>query len=391
MELSDLVYIDDTGYHYADYPTFLAWRKQQYQDIYGADVYLEADSQDGQLLAIQAKSDYDTAALGAAVFNSFSPVTAQGVGLSRVVKINGLSRQIPTNSTVDLLVVGVAGTSIIGGVAIDTLDQKWDLPDTVIPLSGSITVTATAQELGDIIAEPNTVNKIFTPTLGWQSVNNVAAATPGSPVESDAELRARQAVSTANPSLTVLDGTVGGVANVSGVEKVRGYENDTDSVDANGITAHSICLVVLGGSATDIAEEIALHKTPGTGTFGNTSEIVYDSHDMPLDIKFSRPTSVTITATVTVAAQVGWSSDFEVLIAQAVADAINGNKIGDTVYITKLYPAAYLLGTAAGETFDVASIEIGKNADPQSNVNIPLDFDENAVCDPDVDITIVVT
>src|SRR4051812_22366331 len=106
MEITDLVYIDDTGYHFADYPTFLAWIQGKYRDIYGADVYLESDSQDGQLLAVIAKGFYDVAALGASVYNSFSPVTAQGVGLSRNVKLNGLSRGIPTKSSVDLVVVG---------------------------------------------------------------------------------------------------------------------------------------------------------------------------------------------------------------------------------------------------------------------------------------------
>ncbi len=391
MQITDLVYIDSTGYHFADYPTFLEWRKQQYRDIYGADVYLESDSQDGQLLAIQAKSDYDTAALGAAVYNSFSPVTAQGLGLARNVKINGLTKRSATHSTADVLIVGQAGTVITGGVVVDTLSQKWDVPTTTIPGGGEITVTVTAQELGALSAEADTINTIFTPTRGWQTVNNPDAATIGAAVETDAELRIRQAQSTANPSLTVLDGTIGGVANLEGVTKVRGYENDTGSTDSDGIPAHKISIVVLGGDATEIAEEIALHKTPGTGTYGSTTETVYDAHDMPLEIKFYRPTAVTITATITISVNSSWSNDFADLIKQAVADTINGNRIGDDVLITKLYAPAYLTGTAASQSFDIATIEIGKNADPQAGINIELAFNENAECDPEVDVEVVIT
>jgi uncharacterized phage protein gp47/JayE len=391
MQITDLVYIDATGYHFADYPTFLAWRQDQYRTIYGSDVYLESDSQDGQLIAIQAKSDYDTAALGAAIYNSFSPVTAQGLGLSRNVKINGLIRRVASNSTVDILIVGQTGTVITGGIVIDTLKQKWDVPTTTIPDAGEITVTAVAQVEGALTAEANTVNQIYTPTLGWQTVNNVAAATPGSPVETDAELRLRQALSTANPSLTVLDGTVGGVANLAGVTKVRGYENDTGSTDSNGIPAHKISIIVLGGDAVEIANEIALHKTPGTGTYGSTSETVYDAHGMPLDIHFYRPTPVTITATVTIATNPGWSNDYVDLIKQAVADTINSNQIGDPVLITKLYAPAYLTGTAASASFDIATLEIGKNSDPQGTINIPLLFNEDGECDPTVDVVVVVT
>jgi uncharacterized phage protein gp47/JayE len=390
--LTDLVFIDSTGYHYSDYPSFLAWLQDQYKAIYGADIYIEADSQDGQFLAILAQAFYDTAALGASVYNSFSPVTAQGIGLSRDVKINGISRRAPTFSTVDLVIVGTTGTTITNGIAQDTLQQKWLIPSpTVIPSGGTITVTATAQDVGAIQAAANSITTIFTPTLGWQTVNNPAEATPGVAVETDAELRIRQAQSTANPSLTVLEGTVGGVANVAGVTNVRGYENDTGSTDGNGLPAHSISLVVYGGATIDVAQEIQLHKTPGTQTYGTTSQIVNDSHGMPLNIHFYRPTLVTITCTVTIAATTSYSSDYTALIKQAIADQINSFDIGNTVLITKLYAPAYLNGAVAGTTYSVVSLTIGKNVAPQSNVNIPIAFNELPVCVADVNVTVVVT
>lgn len=391
MLITDLVYIDATGYHFADYPSFLAWRQEQYRTIYGIDVYLEADSQDGQLLAVQAKADYDTAALGSAIFNSFSPATAQGVGLSRNVKINGLNRRIPTKSTVELTIVGQAATVITDGIAIDALKQKWLLPTTTIPGGGMVVATAVAEFDGDIAAAPNTINQIFTPTLGWQTVNNATAATPGAPVESDAELRIRQASSTANPSLTVLQGSEGAVANLPGVTKVRAYENDTGTTDANGIPAHSVSHVVVGGDDVEIAQTIALHKTPGTGTYGNTTELVYDSHGMPLSIKFERATPATISAVVTIAAGVNWSADFAELIKAAVSAVIALGKIGDPILITKLYAPAYLIGTPAGQTFDVSTITLAKNGGMAAAANVDLDWNENPICDPDTDVTVVVT
>lgn len=391
MQITDLVYIDSTGYHYADYPAFLEWRQNQIKAIYGEDTYIDPDSQDGQLLAVQALADYQTAARGAAIYNSFSPLTAQGTGLSRVVKINGMKRQVPTNSQVDVDIVGQSGTIITDGVVQDTLDQKWNLPSSVlIPGGGTITVTAVAQEVGAVLAEAGTVNKIFTPTLGWQSVTNPLAATAGAPVESDALLRLRQAQSTAIPSLTVFDGTIGAVQNIAGVTKVRGYENDTGSTDGNGIPAHSICVIASGGDAFEIATQIAVHKTPGTGTYGNTSEDITDSHGMPLTINFSRPTTATIKVTITLAAGTGWSTDYVALIKQSMVDHINSLLIGATVLITKMYGPAYLLGTPAGQTYDIATLEIAKNAGPLGTSNISLAFDENPVCTT-ADVTVIVT
>lgn len=393
MDFSELVYIDDTGYHYADYPTILLWLQDKYRGIYGADTYLESDSQDGQWIAVQAKALYDCAALGASVYNSFSPSTAQGVGLSRNVKINGLERIEATNSTADLLIVGTAGT-VIGvtgapGVAIDTLEQKWDIPvGTTIPGGGSITVTATAQESGDINAEAGTINRIFTPTRGWQTVNNVAAATPGIAVETDAKLRQRQTVSTANPSTTVLQGTEGAVANIAGVSKVRAYENDTGSVDANGIPAHSISIVALGGDATDIAETILLHKTPGTGTYGDTSQTVNDPRGTPTIIDFERPADVPIEVAIVLTPKTGWSSQFEDLIAEAVAETIDAFGIGNDVLYTRLFVSAYLQGTPAFGTFDIVSIEISRDGDPTAAANVAIAWNEYPSCDPLTDVTI---
>lgn len=403
LTVAQLAYIDATGYHYADYPAFLDFVQTGYRNLYGVDVYLGADSIDGQWTAILAQSLFDTAALGAATYNSFSPISAQGTGLSRVVKINGLNRNIPTNSTVDLTIVGVAGTTISNGIAVDTLGQQWLLPVSVtIPGGGSIVVTAMAQLPGAITAAPTTVTGIFTPTNGWQTVNNVSAAAPGAPVESDSQLRARQIVSVANPSLTVLEGTLGAVLNVPGVTAGKSYENPTNSIDANGLPPHSFAIVAEGGNATAIAQAIADHKTPGTQTVGSTIVTVYDNHGMPLAIRFYRPTPATIGVQITLSAGVGWSTDFETLIAAAVSAAIQSGGqqdvnssdggIGDTVFLTPLYLAAYL-PAPQGQTYVISGIELQKNSGGFAAANVDLTFTEIPVCDPvpGVDVVFIVT
>lgn len=391
MELSDLVYIDSTGYHYADYPTFLEYFKQKYRDIYGADTYLEADSQDGQLVSVEAKAAFDTAALGANIYLSFSPSTAQDAGLSRVVKINGIRRRSPTYSTADLTIVGSAGTEILNGVAEDTISQKWLLPASVIiPPGGSIVVTATASEKGALAAVPNSINRIFTPTLGWQTVNNVLAATQGVPVEEDAELRVRQTTSTEIPSLTVFEGTIGAVANLDGVTRVRGYENDSGTTDADGIPAHSISIVAEGGVTQEIADAIAAKKTPGTRTYGTTSAITYDKYGVPNTINFYRPTVVPIKVEVTLTAYTGYSTSFGDMIKAAVAAEINKLAIGDDVLITKLFVPANLPGTFAGTTFNISTLKIAKVGNAFGTIDVPVLFNEAASCVV-TDITIVVT
>lgn len=395
MNVADLVYIDSTGYHYADYPTFLQWIQDQYRATYGADIYLGADSMDGQWTAIMAQSLYDTAALGAQTYNSFSPSSAAGVGLSRVVKINGLKRNIPTSSTVVLTIVGQAGTVITNGIAIDTLQQQWTLPSSVtIPPGGSIDVTATAQAQGSINALPNTVTGIFTPTLGWQTVNNGSAASTGAPVEQDGALRTRQAESTSLPAQTVIQATTSALANLTGVSAVRPYENVTDSTDGNGLPPHSVCFVVEGGDITAITNTIGLYKTPGTNTYASGTnaqhEIYSDPAGLPVPINFYNPAiAATIAVQLTIKALTGWDTSFEIPIAAAVASLIASFGIGGTVVYTQIFVAGYA-ASPIPNSYYVQGVQINKNGGSFAAANIILAFNEIPVCDPNTDISFTI-
>lgn len=379
MAISDLIYVDQSGFHYPDYPTVLTYLKDEYRTIYGADTYLEADSQDGQWVAILALAMFDSMQVAAAVYNSFSPLTAQRDALSRNVKINGIARLVASYSTADLTVVGQAGTVITNGQAKDTLEQKWNLPASVtIPVGGSIVVTATAAEIGAVMAAAGTINKIATPTLGWQTVNNVAAATVGDPVETDAELRRRQAQSTMIPSLSVMEGIIGAVASLPSVSRYRGYENDTATTNADGIPARSISLVVEGGTTQAIAEAIAAKKTAGTGTYGTTSYTTYDQYGIANVINFFRPTAATISIEVSLTALTGYLSTTADLIKAALVAYIATLDIGDDVLITKLYTPANLSNVDLTNTYNVTQIRIKKNAGSFGTSNITLAFNEIA-------------
>lgn len=384
--------VDINGISTPTYAEIFATLQDQYRSIFGSDVYLEPDSQDGQWVAIIARGIADINASCVATYNQFSPATAIGVGLSSVVKINGIARQVATNSTVDVLVVGVAGTTINDGVVGDDLNQRWLLPSpTNIPPVGEITVTAVAADVGDLEAAPGTVTRILTPTLGWQTVNNVAAATPGAPVESDAALRQRQAKSTALTSLTPLKGLVGAVSTLAGVTQVMPYENDTDVTDANGITEHSIALVIEGGDATGIAETIKAKKTLGTGTFGTTSEFVDNGFGVLEEIRFSRPTQVPIRVEVSLTALTGFTTAIQNAMKQAVVDYINALAIGSDVIVDRLSLPLNLYGGADAQTFEINpnGVKIARDADPLAAANIVIDFDELATCDL-ADVTLVV-
>lgn len=383
--------IDANGITAPAFSDVLAYFVNAYRSIYGSDTYLGNDSQDGQWVAMIAAAVNDCNAQAVACYNAFSPTTAQGTGLSRNVKTNGLTRAVPTFSTVDVQVVGVAGTTVTDGAITDANGNRWNLPATVtIPPAGTITVTATAALAGAISAPSNTVTGIATPTRGWQSVTNALASVPGAPVESDAALRRRQAISTALPSRTVLEGTVGAVAALAGVTRYAAYENMSDITDTNGVPSHSIALVVEGGNAAAIAAAIAAKKGPGCGTYGTTSQNVTDAYGITRAIKFYRPTTVPITYAVTVKALQGFTTAIQAQIQQAVSDFTNGLAIGQNLYRTRAHVPANLSLGVGSSTFEVTTLLVARDGGTPGSSDITIAFNEAASCVPaSVAITVV--
>jgi uncharacterized phage protein gp47/JayE len=385
--------ITSTGIVAPTYADILAELQNFYWSIYGSDADLSSDSQDGQFLSILAQIIYDTNMVLVTAYNGFSPTYAQGAGLSSLVKINGIARLVPSNSQAVVELVGQAGTTISNGQIGDNLglNTKWNLPAlVVIPLTGSIEVTATCTTAGATPAAANSLTQILTPTRGWQTVNNPAAAEPGLPVESDATLRQRQAASTALPAQTTLEAITAAIANITGVGRLIVYENDGDAPDGNGIPAHSISAVVQGGDVQQIASAIASKKSPGTGTYGTTVVIVTDTNGVPDTIRFYELTNVDMHIEVDLTALQGFVSTTEDAMKAAIAAFINGLAIGEDSYINRLFSPANLGGTGLGATFNITAIRQARGNNVPAAADVVIDFNEAAVCDV-ANITLNVT
>lgn len=382
--------IDASGITAPDFATILAWLQGQYQAIFGADVYLGNDSQDGQFLGIVAAAINDANLAIVDAFNSAGPATAQGEALSSRVKINGISRAVATASQVTLTLVGQAGTTINSGIASDANGNRWALPATVvIPPAGTINVTATCTAKGAVSAAAGSVTKIATPTLGWQSVTNSVVASQGAPVETDEQLRQRQAQSVALPSLTVLGGILGAVQAVTGVVTAAIYENDTDTADANGQPAHSIAVVAKGGDATAIARAIMLKKTPGTYTHGSTSVTVKDDIGLPHTIRYFQPTDAPMAVEVRLKALSGYTTAVAAQVQAAVAAYINALGIGQSVMLARLYLPAQLGGGTQSETFEVLTVKVAAKPGAPAASDVAVAYNALASCAA-ADVSIVV-
>jgi len=371
--------ITSSGITAPAYSDLLAELQASFRSIFGSDSYLEPDSQDGQWVAILAKAMDDSNQAAIACWNSYSPTNSQGTQLSSLVKINGLKRNTASNSQATVRVSGTIGTTITSGKARDDLSNVWALPSSVtIPSAGYIDVTATCETLGDISAPAGTITQIATPTRGWQSVTNLAAASPGEAVEADAELRARQKVSTSLPSKTVTAGMLGALQALPGVTEVKVYENNTAAVDANGIPARSIAVVISGGVTTSIGQTIMTSKTPGVPTHGALSVSVADGQGNTYAINYANPTPVTIGINITLHSFDGYSSVVATEIKAALVNYINALPFGDDVMLSRLYLPAQLFGVGNAVTFELVSMTINRNSGTFAASDVAIAYNQTA-------------
>jgi uncharacterized phage protein gp47/JayE len=384
-----VVSIDGNGIAAPLFTDVLSWLQAQYQSIYGEDINIAADTQDGQWLSVIASAIHDANMTIVDTYNAFSPTYAQGAGLSSVVKINGIRRLMSSTSTVNVLCVGQAGTDISGIALGDNLNlnTQWILPGTfgsgtlIIPPSGQVEATAVCSVSGSVGAGIGSITRILTPVPGFQTVTNDFPAVVGAPTENDAQLRRRQTISVANPSQTIVVGIQGAISNLEGVQRCMVYENPTAAPDANGIPAYSMAVVVEGGDAQAIANMIALRKTPGSPTFGTTNIMVYDVRGIPTRINFFELILVPITVQITVTALAGFTQTIQNNIQAQVVEFLSTLPIGYDSYLTKLI-AATELPEPDGLTYDVTSVFQSRDGGPPQNIDVSVSFIEAAWADP---------
>lgn len=379
-------YIDATGMHIPTYADIRDDLISKMKEIFGNDIYIDEDSQDYQQISIFAKKIFDTNALALLTYNNRTVNTAIGVGLDNLCAIAGIVRKAATYSTVQLTLTGAPTTVIASGKASDKDDEHiWNLPDSVvIPESGTITVEATCNDAGDITVASNTITKIITPVFGWYSVVNNFNGSGGTNEETDAELRGRYALATAAPSETVFESIIASVSSVSGVKRVKAYENDTGTTNSLGHPPHSITLVVEGGDDTDVATEIYFKKTPGCYTNGTTTVPIVSLSGNTTNISFYRPTYKTVYVKVSLKKLSSYNDEYANDIKKAIVDYINNLEIAETVYRSVLWSIATgQMKSIQSPSFSVLNVQTSTDGVSYTDTDISVLFNEASQIDLD--------
>lgn len=337
--------IDQTGLTIEPKAEIVADLVGSYQTIYGADINVDSNSPDGQLINIQAQAISDYLELLLDAYNNCAVTTSYGERLDQLVALNGLQRRQGTNTDAQVLVTATRALTLPG------LDQTAQTPFTVadnagnqfqllvshvFASAGSATLTFQAVTIGQVETTANTITNVVTSTLGISTVNNpsVASDSIGVDEESDSQLKVRHAQSLNIGATGPSDAMEAALANVPDVVDAYVVENNTGGT-VNTIPAHSVWPIVRGGTNAEIGQVIYSKKAPGCGLKGSASTII----TRPNGSTFTAQWDVPITQSLHIAFSVIWrgaqalsSSDIETALAAALTYRLGQNpSIGDVV------------------------------------------------------------
>jgi len=231
-----------------------------------------------------------------------------------------------------------------------------------------------AVESGVIVQPANTIDNILTPMLGWDSVINPSAATPGEERETDEQLRLRFRNGKFDRATNTYDAIYSALINLDNVSEVTIYENDTSVVDVNGVPAHSFLPIVVGGLSQDIGNAIWQNKPIGILSYGNTSVNVTDVQGGTHVVSFSRPNALVIYISIDITTDVNFPANGNDLIKSNTIQYFADNLgTGDDVIYSRLYTP---VNAVPGH--QVNTMTIGTSPSPVGVSNIPVGFDQIA-------------
>lgn len=246
-----------------------------FKDIYGNEINLEPDTQDGQLIHILAQKLTDLGEYALMTNASFDRDQAQGRILDLRLLLSGITRKEGVRSATNINIT-INRRVVLHGrneqeqnfIVEDENENRWRLVNTHDLSSQSYPATFQllfeAMELGPVIATQNTITKMVTVLAAIDSVNNPDAQTIiGTNEESDSEAkeRARQSVSLSAQGYA--DAMRAALKNLTGMNDAWVYENKT-SIERDNIPPHGIW-VVTDGTASDEEIAQAIYRKRGGG------------------------------------------------------------------------------------------------------------------------------
>lgn len=242
------------------------------------------------------------------------------------------------NITDDAFTVAADGNSLKIASNNARINHELKLSDNMTTISVSTLIVFQSEDYGEIVLPEGAIDTIVTTLSGFASCSNLDAPVYGRLRETDVEYRQSYLAKRNSRSSSMLDSIASAIIqNVADVNSCTVYENSTNATDSEGRPAHSIEVVVDGGSASDIAQQIFKTKAAGIQTYGNVAVDVPGLYSDTITVRFNRPVPVYVWLKVkyTLNPTESVPPNAEDLIKETILDCTESLKAGDTVVLQK--------------------------------------------------------
>ena len=355
-------FITNTGVIVADTSTTLATVQQEYRDDFNDQ---ELDVETGplaRLIAAEVDQRTNVAQNNAMLANQMNPNFAGGQFFDSIFALTNGERLAAQRTTVTATLGGISGRLIPAGSAAQTVngDRFTSQADATVGIGGTVDAVFQSDVEGVVNVAPGELTQILDSVLGWDSITNAAASTPGRPVETDGQARARRRELIALQGVSVFEAVFSNLRAVAGVRSISFRQNVDEipqTIDGVLMARNSIYACVDGGSDVDVATALLNSKTDGTGWNNGAGMAVSQSVTEPITgqnytVLFDRPNVIEIDIRVTVR-PLDSVIDPTAATRQSVQNYANGNVDDFT-------------GFTNGSNVDPFDIAAGINADNAS-------------------------
>ena len=382
--------LNDSGeleFSYKD--DILAEYQNLFKTIFG-DINTDPSTPQGQIITSLTQIDLATISYLENLANAFF-FGGSGDFLDKWAwNLYRVTRKQGTPSSVIIKITGRPTTDIPNDFTISDGSENYIIEaPTRIGENGEVISKFNNIAINDFVAKANTITQIVTNVDGVERVNNENNATQAIFRETDAELFNRCLYFGSTATNSSFRSILANVAQVKGVNRIAGAENVANQnkiINGVELTPHSICIVVDGGEAQEIAEAIQKSRATGCDMVGDIEIPLYIDKQKYI-YRFYRPKVVAMKVKVTVSqANSGLiRADFEKITKEALANFINNLDIAKTITQPLLSNALIKI---VGSDFNIDDLQFSKKGENLAYSPINLKLNEIATISLD-DIEVI--
>lgn len=367
---------------------------------FGGGVNPQLSSPQGQLAQSQAAIIGNKNDQIAEMSNQVDPDTSDGRWQDGIGRIYFIERISASGTVVTGTCTGKVDTVIpAGSIAEDTSGYRYySLTEATIGSTGEVDVDFQCSTTGPVACPAGALYKIFRAQIGWDTITNKTAGTPGVDVEGRADFENRRRNSVAANAVNSPQSILANVLSVDNVLDAYVRDNDSNADITYGVTnfpipKNSVCVSVAGGDPAMVSAAIWKKKSLGCSYTGGTSYTVQDrdGYEAPYPeyvVSWLTPTASAVFYKVQISASDLLPYDVQDSIKQAIVSAFNGQDGGSRARIcSTIYAGRYYAGVSAVDpNVNILSITLGLSA-TALGTSLAMGIDQRPTLSPN-DITV---